>query len=180
MAILPFLLAPFLASLILTGIHAYLGVHVVEQPRQHLEDRDFGPCAGIDVAEFERDHPSPDKHDARQQPALVQHIVGGDHQLGAGKRQPARRRAGGDHDVLGLQCLTADGNRVRADKAAAVASLNRALEKDPKDLGALYDRARMRLNASDREGAIVDLRKLEQAGFAKGQWRPTDCLGAHS
>src|SRR5467141_2755525 len=31
MAILPFLLAPFLASLILTGIHAYLGVHVVER-----------------------------------------------------------------------------------------------------------------------------------------------------
>ena len=31
MKILPFLLAPFLASLILTGIHAYLGVHVVER-----------------------------------------------------------------------------------------------------------------------------------------------------
>jgi len=31
MLILPFLLAPFLASLILTGIHAYLGVHVVER-----------------------------------------------------------------------------------------------------------------------------------------------------
>src|SRR5256884_3263204 len=31
MEILPFLLAPFLASLILTGIHAYLGVHVVER-----------------------------------------------------------------------------------------------------------------------------------------------------
>jgi len=31
MAILSFLLAPFLASLILTGIHAYLGVHVVER-----------------------------------------------------------------------------------------------------------------------------------------------------
>ncbi len=29
MEILPFLLWPFLASLILTGIHAYLGVHVV-------------------------------------------------------------------------------------------------------------------------------------------------------
>lgn len=29
--ILPFLLAPFVASLILTGIHAYLGVHVVER-----------------------------------------------------------------------------------------------------------------------------------------------------
>src|ERR1044071_8666174 len=28
---LQFLLAPFLASLILTGIHAYLGVHVVER-----------------------------------------------------------------------------------------------------------------------------------------------------
>src|ERR1700680_5258565 len=31
MAILPFLILPFLASLILTGIHAYLGVHVVER-----------------------------------------------------------------------------------------------------------------------------------------------------
>ena len=31
MEVLPFLLAPFAASLILTGIHAYLGVHVVER-----------------------------------------------------------------------------------------------------------------------------------------------------
>src|SRR5881275_1660386 len=31
MDILPFLFWPFLASLILTGIHAYLGVHVVER-----------------------------------------------------------------------------------------------------------------------------------------------------
>jgi zinc/manganese transport system permease protein len=31
MEILPFLLAPFVASLILTGIHSYLGVHVVER-----------------------------------------------------------------------------------------------------------------------------------------------------
>src|SRR2546421_75461 len=53
------------------------------------------------------------------------------------------------------------------DKAAAVASLNRALDKDPKDLGALYDRARMRLNGNDRDGAIADLRALEQGGFAK-------------
>ena len=31
MEILHFLVLPFLASLILTGIHAYLGVHVVER-----------------------------------------------------------------------------------------------------------------------------------------------------
>src|SRR5437016_14023793 len=31
MEILQFLILPFLASLILTGIHAYLGVHVVER-----------------------------------------------------------------------------------------------------------------------------------------------------
>src|SRR2546423_5359948 len=31
MSTLDFLLAPFIASLILTGIHAYLGVHVVER-----------------------------------------------------------------------------------------------------------------------------------------------------
>jgi tetratricopeptide (TPR) repeat protein len=53
------------------------------------------------------------------------------------------------------------------DKAAAIASLNHALEKDPNDLGALFDRARMRLNANDRNGAIADLRALEQAGFGK-------------
>jgi tetratricopeptide (TPR) repeat protein len=53
------------------------------------------------------------------------------------------------------------------DKAAAVASLDRALNQDPKDLGALFDRARMRLKANDRDGAIADLRALEQTGFAK-------------
>jgi tetratricopeptide (TPR) repeat protein len=53
------------------------------------------------------------------------------------------------------------------NNAAAVASLNHALEKDPKDLGALHDRARMRLNTNDRDGAIADLRALEQAGLAK-------------
>jgi zinc/manganese transport system permease protein len=31
MEIVQFLILPFLASLILTGIHAYLGVHVVER-----------------------------------------------------------------------------------------------------------------------------------------------------
>ena len=31
MEILPYLIWPFVASLILTGIHAYLGVHVVER-----------------------------------------------------------------------------------------------------------------------------------------------------
>lgn len=31
MTVLSFLLAPFVASLILTGIHAYLGVQVVER-----------------------------------------------------------------------------------------------------------------------------------------------------
>jgi hypothetical protein len=34
MEILPFLLWPFVASLILTGIHAYLGVHVGEYPSE--------------------------------------------------------------------------------------------------------------------------------------------------
>jgi len=31
MEMMQFLILPFLASLILTGIHAYLGVHVVER-----------------------------------------------------------------------------------------------------------------------------------------------------
>src|ERR1041384_1406521 len=48
-----------------------------------------------------------------------------------------------------------------------IASLSPCLNKDPKDLGALYDRAKIRLNGNDRDGAIADLRALEQAGFAK-------------
>ena len=39
MEILPFLIAPFLASLILTGIHAYLGVHVVESEYDKVSER---------------------------------------------------------------------------------------------------------------------------------------------
>jgi hypothetical protein len=31
LTVLEFLAAPFVASLILTGVHAYLGVHVVER-----------------------------------------------------------------------------------------------------------------------------------------------------
>jgi tetratricopeptide (TPR) repeat protein len=50
------------------------------------------------------------------------------------------------------------------DKMAAVASLDHALISDPKDLGARYDRAKLRLDVNDREGAAADLRVLEQAG----------------
>ena len=54
------------------------------------------------------------------------------------------------------------------DKMGALASLDQALMADPKDLGARYDRARLRLDVNDPEGAIADLRILEQAGFGRG------------
>jgi hypothetical protein len=98
-----------------------VGIHVGKQLRQHLEDRDLGACAGIDVAELQRDYAAADKGNAFRQSALAQHIIGGDHQLGTVKWQPARRRAGGDHDVLGFQGLAAGRNRVRADEAGALA-----------------------------------------------------------
>jgi tetratricopeptide (TPR) repeat protein len=50
------------------------------------------------------------------------------------------------------------------DKMAAVNSLDQALTKNPNDLGARYDRAKLRVDANNREGAIADLRVLEQAG----------------
>src|SRR5437764_6169964 len=53
------------------------------------------------------------------------------------------------------------------DKMAALASLDHALTSEPKDLGARYDRARLRLDVNDREGAVADLRVLEQAGFGR-------------
>jgi tetratricopeptide (TPR) repeat protein len=51
---------------------------------------------------------------------------------------------------------------------AAVASLDRALTTDPKDFGARYDRAKLRLDINDQDGAATDLRMLEQAGLAQG------------
>lgn len=50
------------------------------------------------------------------------------------------------------------------DKVAALASLDKALTMDPGDLGARYDRARLRLDANDREGAFADLQTLDRAG----------------
>ena len=59
MEILPFLLAPFVASLILTGIHAYLGVHVVERGVIFVDlalaqIAALGATAGIILWEFKR------------------------------------------------------------------------------------------------------------------------------
>jgi tetratricopeptide (TPR) repeat protein len=51
------------------------------------------------------------------------------------------------------------------DKMAAVASLDHALTADPKDLGARYDRVKLRLDINDKDGALADLRLLEQAGL---------------
>lgn len=53
------------------------------------------------------------------------------------------------------------------DKQAAVSSLDHALAISPNDLGAIYDRAKMRLDANDRDGATADLRALEKAGFGR-------------
>lgn len=52
------------------------------------------------------------------------------------------------------------------DKMAAVASLDQALTADPKDLAARYDRAKLRLDINDKDGAVADLRLLEQAGLS--------------
>src|SRR5205823_2746666 len=49
------------------------------------------------------------------------------------------------------------------DKAAALKSVDRALTINPNDLGARHDRAKLRLDTGDREGAFADLRVLEQA-----------------
>jgi tetratricopeptide (TPR) repeat protein len=56
--------------------------------------------------------------------------------------------------------------RATGDKTSALASLDKALLVDLKDLGARYDRALLRLEVNDRDGAFADLQVLEQAGYA--------------
>ncbi|HKP38975.1 MAG TPA: tetratricopeptide repeat protein [Pyrinomonadaceae bacterium] len=54
--------------------------------------------------------------------------------------------------------------RANNDLASALASLDKALLIDPGDLGARHDRALLRLEAADREGAFADIQALEKAG----------------
>jgi len=53
------------------------------------------------------------------------------------------------------------------DKAEALKSLDQALTVDPKDPSARSDRARLRVDAGDHEGALADLRALEERGFGR-------------
>src|SRR6185437_4450926 len=50
------------------------------------------------------------------------------------------------------------------DRMAALASVDKALALNPNDLGARYDRAKLRLDVGDKPGAYDDLRVLDQAG----------------
>jgi tetratricopeptide (TPR) repeat protein len=50
------------------------------------------------------------------------------------------------------------------DRVAALASVDKALALDPRDVGARYDRAKLRLDMNDREGAYEDLKIYEGAG----------------
>ena len=50
------------------------------------------------------------------------------------------------------------------DKTSALASVSKALTIEPNDLGARYDRAKLRLDLGDKAGAIEDLTMLEKAG----------------
>ncbi|HEY8203350.1 MAG TPA: tetratricopeptide repeat protein [Pyrinomonadaceae bacterium] len=50
------------------------------------------------------------------------------------------------------------------DRIAALASVDKALSIEPSDLGARYDRAKLRLDVGDKAGALEDLAALDRAG----------------
>lgn len=52
------------------------------------------------------------------------------------------------------------------EMASALKSLDQALLIDPRNVGARYDRAKLRIEAGDHAGAFADLQVLEQAGYA--------------
>jgi hypothetical protein len=54
---------------------AMRSVHIVEQPRQGLENCHLCACAGVDVTELERNYSATDKDYAGRQRAFAQHIV---------------------------------------------------------------------------------------------------------
>ena len=54
-----------------------------QEPRQNFESGDLGAGPRIDMAKLERDHASAHEQHAARLLAIAQHLVGGDHQLGA-------------------------------------------------------------------------------------------------
>ena len=54
-----------------------------QEARQNFENGDLGAGACIDMAKLERDHAPADEQHASRLLAIAQHLVGGDHQLGA-------------------------------------------------------------------------------------------------
>src|SRR5262245_3040841 len=71
---------------LLAQLRDSIHIHIGEQPRECLKDRDLDAGSDIDMAELERDHPAADKHGARRKSALSQYVIGADHQLGTRKR----------------------------------------------------------------------------------------------
>jgi tetratricopeptide (TPR) repeat protein len=75
------------------------------------------------------------------------------------------------HTATAAKAATASTWRKRSfielragDKASALASVSKALTIDPADLGAHYDRAKLRLDLGDKVGALEDLTVLDKAG----------------
>ena len=54
-----------------------------QEARQNFENGDLGAGPCIDMAKLERDHAPADEQHASRLLAIAQHLVGGDHQLGA-------------------------------------------------------------------------------------------------
>ena len=99
-ATLAFLAAPFVASLILTGIHAYLGVHVVERGVIFV-DLSLAQIAALGAAIA---HPAADH---RRRPACARRSTGSASGSRSSARSCSRRSgpsrahsAGGDHRHL--------------------------------------------------------------------------------
>ncbi len=67
-----------------------VGVVAVEEAPAGLEDRHLRAGAGVDMANSKAMTPPPMKTTSRGCCAVAQHVVGGDHQLGAGKGEGAR------------------------------------------------------------------------------------------
>ena len=78
------------------------------------------------------------------------------------------------HSATALPSANASTWRKRAmieklggDNPAALLSLDRALTIEPRNLGARYERAILKLDTNDPAGAFADLQVLEQAGHAR-------------
>ena len=124
-----------------------VGVHHRQHLRQHLEHCHLAAEGGEHRGELHADHAAADDGEPLRHLVQLEDLVGVDRELGAFQGDARDGRAGGDHDVLGLEAIAGDVDHAVPGQHRRAADLRHAacLEQAFDALDQLIDNAGLSL-----------------------------------